>query len=369
MSGWRWPENPVWSWMLTRPLGESVYGGGATNEILSAADRIVPGDGESWYAAFRQLALRAKELGDEAGEQGFRLTARDHYLRAFNYFRWSEAFLEHRDERRLQSFRAARESFEKARPLFPSPVERVEIPTEEGTLPGYFFHAPGHAGEPGPVLISIAGADVYKEALYFLGGAAALARGLSLLVYDGPGQGEMGRERNTRIRPDYERVLSAVVDYLEGRADVDPKRIGLLARSFAGYYACRALAFEHRIRAAVILGAFYDAVEVFDFYAPLQRQFQFLLQSDDLKDTRARLADFRLSRLLQQVTTPVWVLHGEDDFLVPVSHAQKTYDELGGEKMLTLYPSGQPGAHHCQHDIMHEVFPAVCDWLAKRLQP
>lgn len=381
MTHWFWPENPIWSWMLSRPLGESVYGGGTAHDILQAAQSITPGDGESWYRAFHELAERANEMGQAAVERQKEITGRKHWLRAFNYYRWSEAFLDNDDSRRQNVFRKALTCFDHARSLFPSPVERINIPFGEELLPGYFFHSPvppasktianeSKTESPerkSPVLISIAGADVYKEALYFLGGAAALQRGFSVLVYDGPGQGEMGRLHRTSIRPDYEHVLAAAVDYLESRPDVDLSRIVLLGRSFAGYYACRALAFERRIRAAVIFGAFYDAVEVFDFYPPLRTQFQRLLQAKNLEETRSRLAEFRLTGLLERVSTPTWVLHGEDDFLVPVSHACRTYHELAGEKRLHVFPSGQPGAHHCQHDLLHVVLPDICDWLYEQV--
>ena len=48
------------------------------------------------------------------------------------------------------------------------------------------------------------------------------------------------------------------MDYLETRADVDAKRIGIIALSLGGYYAPRAAAFEKRFKCAVAWGAIYD---------------------------------------------------------------------------------------------------------------
>ena len=39
------------------------------------------------------------------------------------------------------------------------------------------------------------------------------------------------------MRHDFEVVLTAVLDWLTARADVDPQRIVLVGRSFAGYLA------------------------------------------------------------------------------------------------------------------------------------
>ena len=67
-----------------------------------------------------------------------------------------------------------------------------------------------------------------------------LARGLAIIAIDGPGQGEA--EYELPIEPAYERVATAVADYLEGRDDIDPARIGGFGVSLGGYYAARAAA-------------------------------------------------------------------------------------------------------------------------------
>ena len=51
-----------------------------------------------------------------------------------------------------------------------------------------------------------------------------LRRGLAVIAIDGPGQGES--EYEFPIEPAYERVVTAVADYLKGRDDLDPDRLG-----------------------------------------------------------------------------------------------------------------------------------------------
>ena len=74
-----------------------------------------------------------------------------------------------------------------------------------------------------------------------------LKRGMATLSMDGPGQGESGFALN--IRADYEVAVSAVIDVIAGRDDVDLDRIGAVGVSMGGYYAPRAAAFEPRIKA------------------------------------------------------------------------------------------------------------------------
>ena len=107
-------------------------------------------------------------------------------------------------------------------------------------MPGYFFHAPG-AGEKPPVQIFTGGADSTAEEVYFVGGPEAARRGLACLIVDGPGRGGDAPTTQTALAiPDFERPVSAMVDYLETRGDVDTGRIALMGMSMGGYYVTRA---------------------------------------------------------------------------------------------------------------------------------
>jgi hypothetical protein len=44
------------SFETLRALGYAVYGGADVGEVLTAAQRITPGDGASWYREWRALA-------------------------------------------------------------------------------------------------------------------------------------------------------------------------------------------------------------------------------------------------------------------------------------------------------------------------
>ena len=78
-----------------------------------------------------------------------------------------------------------------------------------------------------------------------------LARGIAVLAIDGPGQGEA--EYEIPICGDYERAATAVVDWIEGRKDLNAQKIGIWGVSLGGYYAPRAAAYEKRIKACIAL--------------------------------------------------------------------------------------------------------------------
>lgn len=363
-----WPENQDASWHLLRPIAEAIHGGGEFNEIYRAAERMRPGDHESWYREWSRLADAVEQLGREAEARGHGITARDHYLRACNYYRWAEFFLLPEDPRRLPTYDRCIASFRAAGRYFAPPLEQVEIPYGGGTLPGYFYPGMNPPRRPAGGILYVAGADVLKEELYFLGGKAAIERGMALLVMDGPGQGETLRHRGLVSRFDYEQPVGAALDYLQSRSEVDPERIALLGRSFGGYYASRAAAFEGgRLRGCAIFGALYDGVDVFDNYPPLRAQFRWLTGARDLDDARERLKAFKLDGVAEKIRCPLLVLHGKDDHLVPAWHAQRTYDEAGAEKQLVLYEHGEPGSVHCSYDGFPITIPTIFDWLYDRL--
>src|SRR6202012_168835 len=102
-----------------------------------------------------------------------------------------------------------------------------------------------------PTVILNNGLDSQSVALYAYGGAAALERGYNALIFEGPGQGAMLFERQVPFRPDWENVITPVVDYLLSRPDVDPDRIALTGWSMGGEMVSRAAAFEPRLAAVV----------------------------------------------------------------------------------------------------------------------
>ena len=73
------------------------------------------------------------------------------------------------------------------------------------------------------------GYDGTCEELFFIIAGGALERGYNVLVFDGPGQGGALVVQKLPMRPDWENVVTPVVDYLFRRRDVDPACIALSA--------------------------------------------------------------------------------------------------------------------------------------------
>ena len=81
------------SFETLRALGYTPYGGADIGEVTSTASRIPDGDENAWYSEWRALAERIHADADRSAAEGHRVSARESYLRASNYYGVCEFYL------------------------------------------------------------------------------------------------------------------------------------------------------------------------------------------------------------------------------------------------------------------------------------
>lgn len=369
--GWHhWPEFPWMSYQFRRALGETQEGGGAVSECFLAASKMVPGDEESWHAEWLKVARRNLERGDAAEKAGHIETAKNCWLRGADYFRHAEFWLAWDDPRRLATFDKIEECSHKWGRYQDPPMEVLTIPYEgEAGLYAYYLRAPRAPAAKQPVLISFGGLDSFKDEMYFMQGSGALARGISVLMVDGPGQGGTLRRHGIHTRYDYEVPVGRCIDYLETRDDVDLGRIAVCGSSLGGYYAARAGACEHRLAAAISHGAIWS---IHDFWSDADEDFglakhiKWVFGCETMKQALEMSKPFTLDGVLENMRCPYLICHGGYDVL-GVTQAQQTYEYAkahGVEVTLKLVGAEETGAEHCQHDNPTIGQEYMADWLA-----
>ena len=363
-----YPNNPGWSFYVQRLIDESTQGAADFNECYRTLLRIRDGDREGWYNEWIKTAEFVEGLAENAATNGHAVSTRDSFLRAFTYYRTAQFWLDHHDPRRTSAILKALQCFQKAGSLLAGACERVEIPFEETTLPGYFCRAQGRKGEKSPVVLFIGGADTFAEQLIFMGVHKITERGIGCLTLTGPGQGEVLRVKQIYARPDYEKPISAALDLLATRNEVDSKRMAVMGVSLGGYYAARGASLDERVAACVLFGACYSALEdIYDYYPPLQPALQSIVGAKSRDDARKALENFTLRGVIQKMQCPLLINHGAEDFVVSPAAAHKTYAEARCPKELKMWQAQEGGAAHCMVDNRAQAFSFMFDWLSDRL--
>jgi pimeloyl-ACP methyl ester carboxylesterase len=242
--------DPILDQVLLFYLSEARMGMTDVGEVLDTASRVTAVDEYSWTREFQKTAARLAAAAEAGEKTGHTLGAGDSWMRAAAYYR--AALHRHPDptapEIRLLAQKEVA-AFTRAVKLLSLPVQPVRIPYEGTTLPGYFFRAP-RAGKTAPILIVHSGRDAWAEDDKSIA-EEAMRRGWHCLLFDGPGQGQTLRLQGLPFRPDWEKVITPVVDFALRQPGVDPHRIALMGISMGGALAPRAAAFEKRLKLLV----------------------------------------------------------------------------------------------------------------------
>ncbi len=254
---------------------------------------------------------------------------------------------------------------------------RVAVPFEGSLLPAYFTDATHGRSETGPVpcIVMWNGLDSTKEHMYLSGFSTELAaRGISTLMVDCPGSGEALRFLGLTSRIETEDWAAACVDYLEGRDDVRADRIGLVGWSLGGYYAPRAAAFEKRLALCVAWGANHDwgAVQKRRLERegenPVPHYWDHVLWvwgHHDVEEFISFAEGVRLDGVVEQITVPFLVAHGENDRQIPVAYAHRSYEQATAspKRDLRIFTPAEGGAEHIGLDHLPYVGGYIADWV------
>jgi hypothetical protein len=253
----------------TWPLAYIPYGGADYGEVAAVAEAVGDGDDEAFYGAWVAAGDRVAAEAEEVLAQGHRASARELFLRASCFYAASyhPLYGEPVDPRLIAAFRKQIAAFDKALALGEPPVLPMRIAFEAAAMPAYFIPAEGQATAVRPLIIFTNGYDATVTDLYFASAVAASRRGYHALIFDGPGQGAMLYEQDVRLRPDWETVITAVVDFALTLPTVDPARIALSGWSLGGYLAPRAASGEHRLAACIADPGLWGMADAFRGFA------------------------------------------------------------------------------------------------------
>lgn len=397
----RFFSDPSFDFETRSLFGGIHYGAGDVGEMLAAIAAITDGDADSWVAEWRNLAERVRAIAESSLERGHRVSSRGAYLRATVYFAAAVVFVDGTDDaEKLLSelFPLHRECFDRYAGLLDPPGISIEIPYEGSTLPGYIF-TPSDDGAARPTLILNNGSDGAVTFLWPSLGQPGLERGYNVVVFDGPGQQSMLFQRGVPFRPDWENVITPLVDFLSGRPEVDESKIALYGTSQAGYWVPRAAAFEHRLAAIVADPGVVDVSA--SWRSNLPQEMIDLLDKGDEETFNAGMAfaraewspamtrevawrekpygkdnsdyaifkaveQYRLGSHAKDITAPIFISDPEDEQFWP-GQSQQLYDAVSGPKVIVPFTKAEGANMHVEPMARSLFEQRMYDWLDETL--
>lgn len=374
-------DNVLLDALIKHILGLMPYGMTDFGEVMDVVHQLRGSDEETWVSAWAALATRLQDRAEDADRNNRSVTAASAYLRASTYWRCALLYFSDFGDKRMKEYAVASAScYERHISLSGYPAERIEIPYEGSFLPGYFYRSP-HADEKAPLLIVTPGRDTWAEDTRWVC-EGALQRGIHCLTYDGPGQGFALRLNNLTFRPDWEKVVSPLIDFaLEKFTEIDASNIALMGLSFGGYLVPRVAAFDKRIKLCITdpgniswgrqiiaqLERFADRP-----LAELPDQLRNLVSDyawkhgvpNSIKDVVQALQPYDNSAILDQVTCETLVLDGTGE----VFHgARPFFDALNCPKEYLLFDESSTAQSHCQIGGYATATEFIFDRIADRL--
>jgi esterase FrsA len=183
-----------------------------------------------------------------------------------------------------------------------------------------------------------------------------------------PGVGESP----IKASPTADALYTAVIDYLENRPDVDPKRIAIMGRSFGGYWAAKMAYVEaNRLRAAIVWGGGVHYFFQEDWLRESTNADSYLMDHDI-----ARCSAFGVNNLeelmkpwsalslkeqgwLDKSSCPMLIVNGKDDLQTPIDDLYILL-EHGTPKSARVFPGGHMGQ-------TPQTLPTIVNWLKNEL--
>lgn len=375
------PTNYVWNLSvdLSIEMGARI---GEIEEMCAPLQEAAKAPDAAGTRAFRETWVKMAEklvsLAEEDDAKGRLISAGDKRIRASNYMQIAERLQAHDAEGRLDLYKRFLATFMKGVEQSAAQVERVEIPYEGTHLSALYVPAKDVNG-PQPLLVQVNGLDSTKEMKYLVGLPEWLRqRGVASLIVDQPGTGEALRLQNLHARYDSEHWASAIVDWLETRDEVDPRRIGMEGVSLGGYYCPRAVAFEPRFACGAIWGANHDWRDVQKRRLEKEGNFPvphywnhvcWVWGAKDIDEFMQIAEKVHLDGVLDRIRVPFLVTHGQKDSQIPLKWAERTYEQLvnSPKRELKIFTDREGGVQHSSFDNSANAGAYIADWVAETL--
>ncbi len=344
---------------------------GRLEEIKEIAYRFK--DFNSWFIEWTALAHKCER--------------EERYLHAAYAYRMAEFLVKDGLPHKEECYWKFRENFYRA--FKEGEIERLTVPYEGKTLPVIRIRANPEKG----VLLVHGGYDSFMEEFYLTVRDFATEHGYTVVMFEGPGQGQALRD-GFKMTHEWEKPVKAVLDHL-GLDDVT-----LMGISLGGYLAQRAAAFEPRVTRVISHNICYDFIDGLIRWMPpvLNRTFRmmfsirmgrainlligglmkrnmglkwlvehgmFILGAKTPYDYYRLLSRYTIRDIAHLVRQDVLLLAGEKDHFMPIDHYEKMKSALVNARSMRgrVFTEAEGGEQHCQVGNHRIVIDEILSWL------
>lgn len=375
---------------LIRALWAAPFGGADFGEVVTVLDSIRDGDTESWY---RGWSVLAKAVGARAHRLVDPVSRGNAALRASSYMRTAEFFLHGSDSRRAEASEFCRQQFYAGLDLLDVDYTRSSIPYDGVEMETLFLRS--STATKDDVLVIHGGFDSTPEELYFTIGAAASERGFHVLIWEGPGQGQLLRKHHRTFIPEWEHAAAVALQSIQNH--VRPRAVIGVGISLGGYLMARAAAYLPDYHGVVLFDYFPPPLEALEHKVPrllrptfrrmpfwMERAIRIYSRLDtemawaisnaewtfgtgSVRELVERLSSFDDHEWPARIDTHVLALLGEGERFFDPRLADRFVSRLSAARSVALreFSRVEGGQLHCRNGAAHLAHEQIFDWIRR----
>jgi dipeptidyl aminopeptidase/acylaminoacyl peptidase len=195
-----------------------------------------------------------------------------------------------------------------------------------------------------------------------------LNRGFAVLAPNVRGSSGYGKTYghldDVGLRPHSVADLKAGVDWLIREGHADPRRIGIVGRSYGGYMVLAAITtYPDLWAAAVDIVGIANFVSFLEQTGPWRRKWR-ESEYGSLEKDRDILTQLSPIHAVDRIITPLLVLHGANDPRVPVAEADHIAAAVQARGIPVEYLRFADEGHFMLRQITQlRAYPAIGDWF------
>ena len=253
--------------------------------------------------------------------------------------------------------------------------ELVFIPSFDGLkIPAFLYRPEGYSGRPAPYVVYAHGGPSSQFRPSFIRNFQhLLANGIGVIAPNVRGSSGYTSEYmaldDYRKRLDSIRDFKAVADWLVQNQLADPKRLAIKGGSYGGYVVMASLTeYPTRFTAGI------NSVGIVNFVTFLEQTKGYRRKVREMEygplTDRKFLESISPIHKIDRVTSPLMIVHGENDPRVPVNEARQIIEALrtrGGEVESLIFPDEGHGIRKLSNRKV--AYRRMADFLLKHLRP